>query len=456
MAAHGKDIFVYSGGNDVFTDYTAGKDSIKIAFDFSDIEVDTVGADLIAYTDEGTFKITKGAGKDIVIMDAKNKKVDLIGLPTGWKYGTSSNSDSTSTIITATLKTANSSIDLSKKYGAAVTKVDASELSKGIKIYGNDFNNVIKGGKGNDTIGGGIGDDTVSLGGGNDVYIYSGGNDLIQDYNAEGTDSIQIDTSQVEIIGKTTANGDLTYNTNVGNLKISKGANKTITLIDMDGKRIVEDALPNGWELNSYKKFLKASVSSAEDLDLTKSYGVDILTVNASITSGGVQIIGNDLGNSIRAGTGADTIFGGNGNDTVSLGGGADVYIYTGGNDIIEDYAVGQDSIQVEPSKIKFNSVKAVGNSLVYQTSQGTLTLKNCSKDKSKSVTVMNMTNRAVIIPTLNKNVAENLWFMDDNFISDDTNLDSITEEKFEVTNFETASYNFEQEQNILTYSEDK
>ena len=63
------------------------------------------------------------------------------------------------------------------------------------------------------------------------------------------------------------------------------------------------------------------------DIDLTEEYGE---MIDASKSKNGINIIGNDLGNSIKGGRGADTITGGTGNDTVSLGSGADVYIYNG------------------------------------------------------------------------------------------------------------------------------
>ena len=113
----GDDIFVYSGGDDVFTDYTAGKDSIMVALDdIENIEVETVGSDLIYHTAEGTFKVTKGLGKEIVLIDEDGKLIELGGkLPDGWKYGTSAATNTNAEIVTATLKTAEE-IDLTQNY----------------------------------------------------------------------------------------------------------------------------------------------------------------------------------------------------------------------------------------------------------------------------------------------------------------------------------------------------
>lgn len=82
---------------------------------------------------------------------------------------------------------------------------------------------------------------------------------------------------------------------------------------------------------------------------------------------------------------------------------------------------MGADSIQVEPSKVKFTGVEADGNNLIYQTNQGPLTIQN---GKNKTITAMNMTNRIISLPKINKNVAENLWFMEDDFATDENNLD--------------------------------
>ena len=67
----------------------------------------------------------------------------------------------------------------------------------------------------------------------------------------------------------------------------------------------------DAWKYNNtLKTAMIASLASADDIDLTEDYGAAVVTVNASMTSGGVEIIGNK----------ANSIKGDSGNDTVSLG----------------------------------------------------------------------------------------------------------------------------------------
>ena len=157
------------------------------------------------------------------------------------------------------------------------------------------------------------------------------------------------------------------------------------------------------------------------------------------------------IGNSIRGSKGDDIISGGVGNDSVSLGGGADLYIYTGGYDYIYDYAT-VDAIQIDTTKINVESSVKSGTNCVITTSEGNITLKGAA---SKNINLIDENDENISIPMASKYVAENLWFMEDDFVACD--LDSITEEKFAVTNIETENVeNIEQAQNILTFTDKK
>ena len=173
-------------------------------------------------------------------------------------------------------------------------------------------------------------------------------------------------------------------------------------------------------------------------------------TVDASAATVGVNIYGNELNNIIEGGSGKDTLDGGDGNDILTGGKGNDIFVYSGGADEITDYGTGTDSIMVALDDTSIIDVETKGKDIVYYfADNGTLTVTGGA---GKTITVMDADKKKITPPK--KNVAENLWFMEDDFAACD--LDSITEQKFEVTNFETANYNFEQQQNILTYGEDK
>ena len=450
----GDDVFIYSGGDDFITDYTAGKDSIQIDTEEITInDVETVGTNVIYYTDAGNLTVKSGKGKDITLVDANGDAIIIGGgtIPEGWQF------DSVKKILKATVASAENEIDLAESYGENVEKVDGSKISGGVEIYGNDLDNSIKGGKGNDILDGGAGNDTLYGGMGADIFIYSGGDDFISDYAA--VDAIQIDTENISITGVETVSSNVIYTTDAGNITVKGGKGKAITLIDSNGAPIpfAEVTIPEGWKYDSSKNLLQATIATAEkEIDLTEEYGENIIKVDGSKISGGVEIIGNDNGNSIKGSKGADYITGGSGNDTVSLGGGADVYVYTGGDDLIQDYA-NVDTIQVDTSEIEISSAETIGTNVVIETSEGNITLKG---GKNKTLNFEDLNGGIIGIVNSSKNVAEDILFMDDNFISDDTNLDSVTEitqDNYSVQNIETQNYNnLTQEQNYLTFAKDK
>ena len=445
----GDDLFIYTGGDDYITDYTAGKDSIQI--DVSEIEiygVSTVGTNVIYATDAGNITVKSGANKQITLIDADGEEIviESNAIPTGWQL------DSSKKILKATVASAENDIDLTEAYGDGVTKVDGSKITGGVVIFGNDEDNSIKGGRGADTISGGSGNDTVSLGGGADVYIYSGGDDVIQDYVA-GTDSIQINTGDIEVENISTLGNDIIYETSAGNIKVVKGKGKNITLMDEDGAEVVIGGAeyPEGWKFDSAKGLLQATISTAADeIDLSESYGAGVEKVDGSKITSGVVIYGSDDNISMKGSKGNDTISGGTGNDTVSLGGGADVYIYNGGNDYIHDYA-NVDAIQIDTDEIAITGIATVSTNKIIETSEGNITLKS---GKTKTLNLIDANGEEI---SFNGRIAENVWFLEDdnNFVASD--IDSITEQKFAVTDIQ--NYNnetFAQDDNILTFAKEK
>ena len=102
-------------------------------------------------------------------------------------------------------------------------------------------------------------------------------------------------------------------------------------------------------------------------------------------------------------------------------GNGKDTFVYSGGKDIITDYTAAQDKIQIDGT-ISNTSYK--GDDVIFKIGSGTLTVKD-AKGKNISVTDSSGT----------QNYSRTLDILyDNNFMTDDTNLDSITESKFTVT----------------------
>ena len=410
----GADMFVYTGGDDLIQDYVAGMDTIKVINDISVDAMETVGSNIVYTTSDGDITVKGGKGKTITLVDGDDNIInvgpDTVGAE-GWKV------DSQGTSMTATVKSGASDLDLTEDEYENIEKVDGSKLTAGVEIIGNVHNNSIKGGKGSDTIHGGSGNDTVSLGGGADVYVYTEGDDVIQDYST--VDTIQFES---EILSASLNGSNLVITTDAGDVTVLKGKDKKVSVIDADGSDYVivneypsPEALPDGLSYNTAKTQLTATtVFSGDVIDLSEYADSDSVTkIDASKLKSGVEIIGNDLGNSIKAGSGNDTLLGGEGNDTLTGGNGNDVFIYNGGDDVITDYKAGQDSIQINTTNIDVENIATVGSNVVINTELGSITIKS---------------GRGKEISLFDEN-GEELWFDDDNnFVSNYKTIDSITE----------------------------
>ena len=120
------------------------------------------------------------------------------------------------------------------------------------KIFGNNENNSIKGGKSADIIYGNAGKDTVALGGGADTYVYSYGDDFIQDYTA-GQDKIKLDGNT--ITGSKLSGSNVILQTYGGSITVKNGKNKKITVVDTDGNETSKvypiDDMPKGLSLKN-------------------------------------------------------------------------------------------------------------------------------------------------------------------------------------------------------------
>ena len=337
-------------------------------------------------------------------------------------------------LLTVSKDFSGNEIDLTT-YEKVASKVDASKLSTPIKIIGNDNGNSIKGGGGADTLTGGAGNNTLTGGAGADVFIYGGGADVITDYKV-GEDSILLNTSA--ITNSTVKGSDVILTTDSGTLTIKATKDKAITFTDDDGNSsdliFFSDTsytpLATGLTYDSKRTVLTVS-SKFEDymIDLG-DYLSTVTKVNASAANQGFFIYGNDLNNSIKGSKGADIIGGGEGNDTLTGGAGDDIFIYEGGNDVITDYTAGEDSIMVNE---EISNVTYSGSNVIFAIGEGTLTVKDA---KGKEITVTNSDDQTQIYSrTLD-------ILQDNNFMTDENNLDSVTEQKSAVTQIENSADN--------------
>ncbi len=406
----GDDVFIYSGGDDVITDYSDsgvwGSDYIQFdtdAFTITAVETVNTNGDVM-YTfnnTEGTVLVQGGANKEITFIDSHGNIIPVDDtLPSGWRY------NATKTSIMASVNSGAHDLDLTQSYGENIHEVDASIVSSGVIVVAHDNGVCFKGGKGADCIVGGAGNDTVSLGAGNDVFVYSGGgDDVIKDYAVGDTiklgaditfnaDATQIKGNDVIFTfnqGESNA-GKLTIKCTGRNYARNLNKNGQIIIVDENDDQIYPEPniLPEGWDYNTSKNMITVTGATPPEteLDLREPYGEDVTKVDATGANINLQITCNDLGVSVLGGTRNDTITSGAGDDKISLGAGNDVFVYTEGDDIVQDYTAGEDSIQVDDNgQIEIQAYEIVDEDRVLTTDQGTITIKNA---KNETVTFIN------------------------------------------------------------------
>ena len=301
-------------------------------------------------------------------------------------------------------------------------------------INSGEGNDILQGDAGNDSLNGGAGNNTLTGGKGNDVFIYGGGDDVITDYKA-GEDSILLNTSA--ITNSTVKGSDVVLTIDSGTLTLKATKDKAITFTDEDGTTtdliFYADTsytpLDAGLTYDAKKTVITASSKSDGGIINLSEYLSTTTKVNASATKNSVSIFGNDLDNSLKGGQGDDFIYGGAGNDTLTGGKGADIFAYTNGNDVITDYKAGEDSIMIAE---EISNVTYSGSDVIFTIGNGTLTVK---KAKGTEITVTDLNDTQTYSRTLD-------ILQDNNFMTDENNLDSVTEQKSAVTQIENSADN--------------
>lgn len=222
------DLFVYTAGNDVITDYNSSAgDKIYIAGDnakyLSHItDVDTDGGNV-------TLTFSKDSKKTLTINNAAGKKVIVNGVARYFDDKQIISYDKNSVTLTSAF---NGTFD-----AGTYSKVDASAVAQSVTISGGNSGGVsIVGGKKADSIVGTLGNDTLTGGYGADTYVYTGGQDVITDY-ASNFDRISLagmsakDLSQITSV-KVDANKNVT-------LTFSNDVNKILTINGATGKKVI-------------------------------------------------------------------------------------------------------------------------------------------------------------------------------------------------------------------------
>lgn len=257
----GKDVFAYSegDGNDVITDYTAGKDKINIQSG-SIKKVSLSGSNVILSIGSGKITVKNAKGKKITIVDENEKTFTTVV----------SASATTSGSNKVTLSNTNDSI-----FTAASTTVtiNASKRSKAIHITGNAKANKILGGSAKDTIYGGAGNDSIKGNAGNDKLFGDAGNDTL--YGGAGADILSGGAGNDKLFGDA-GNDSLaggagvdTLNGGAGNDTLTGGAGKDVFLFDGKGKDIITD----------YTAAQDKIIFTSEDVSMASVKGSDVIFV---------------------------------------------------------------------------------------------------------------------------------------------------------------------------------
>ena len=229
---NGSDIFIYydGDGNNVITDYEE-KDTIKILS--GSVIPSTLRSDVVLKVGEGSITLKNAAKNKIGVTYFENEvEHDYI-------------KDEQTVVMEGKVATLSKnywkeSFDLTnfgnEDVGNSVTRINAYEVTRTLKITGNDRANVILGSSTkSNTITGGKGDDTFQGGYEADVFIYnaSDGNDLILGYGE--SDIISIAAGAVNNV---TVKGDTVILTvGKGKISVDGAAGETnITYYDANGR----------------------------------------------------------------------------------------------------------------------------------------------------------------------------------------------------------------------------
>ncbi|MBR4904396.1 MAG: hypothetical protein IKZ53_06970, partial [Selenomonadaceae bacterium] len=270
----GSDVFIYASGddNDVIMDYKED-DIIRITKGTANIEASD--KNIIFKVGSGKLTVKNGKDKIITYIDAKGKK-NYYPAPTEDSVIIN---DNKATLLNGYKKSSFDVANYDSKNDPKIKIIDASRVSRNLKIVGNEKANVIISGSGKSTLIGGAGDDSIFGGDGANVYVYNDGDRYDTVYNYGAGDKISLASGKVSNVS--VKNDTVIFTVGKGKISVDGGAEKVIMVVDKAGNNM---------------------------------------------------IIGNDAANSLKGGKKNDTLQGGKGNDKLWGNAGADTFIYESGD----------------------------------------------------------------------------------------------------------------------------
>jgi len=312
----GKNLFIYSGGNDTITDYDK-RDKISVGSAYESYAIND--KDLI---------FNFGGDNSLTLQNDASKQINL-------------NSDSNYYTADGVLDKRKKSIELlatTENFVAdsKVMTIDGSAVESAISITGNKKKNYIVAGANGSTLNGGKGNDTLVGGAGADLFTYENktGKDVIAGFSAG--DSISLDSS-VTIKDAKTKRGNTVLKFKGGALIVNDTTEFNIgDTLYSSGVFVVGDTAKVYGSFNG-----EVSLSSYGVNNFDAAQGKKKLTITG--TDSANSLIGGKGKDSLIGGAGDDTLWGGKGNDTLTGGDGSDTFIFQAGNgkDFITDYAQG-------------------------------------------------------------------------------------------------------------------
>ncbi|MEZ0315653.1 MAG: beta strand repeat-containing protein [Methylophilaceae bacterium] len=327
----------------------------------------------------GADNIVSGDGNDVIVVNTATEYATTEKVNGG--NGTDELRIAATTAGTVTLAgltnvenivigTGSGAVGTADSTGTTAINVNASKITTGLNVIGNDGVNIITTGAGADTINGGAGNDTINAGSGNDLIIVTNESDIKTIDGGLGVDTVRFSFSVdadtlttikgVEAIELTNDGGDhsvdasnvitgLSIKGNDGANTIT-GTNRADTLLGGDGDDtiIIQSAIAyadgeviDGGNGNDTLEFASETdgdtlylgeVSGIENIRLAGSADIGLI---ASMLTTGANIEGNEGDNAIFATSGADTISAGDGDDIVLGGSGDDLIDGGSGNDTL-------------------------------------------------------------------------------------------------------------------------
>ena len=371
VGGKGDDTFIYSSGEDTITEYSINDDIVSLATGITPI-TDTTKIESLSTGLKLTFE---GDNKTLTFVDKSAV------------YAVSIKSDESNTYYyTPDLILHNgTSISLGAGYASlfnsgnydGLKTIDASKVSKEIRIIGNELDNYIIGGAsgsifggyGSDTLqagasgatlNGGEGNDSLIGGDGKDLFVFSKGADSIKGYTANDLVSVASDIVPEDATVSVSNTNNLVIDFG-GNDKITfeDGADSTISLTsgDRDMYLFKKNQIAHySYDRNNDLKSKSVSLTSGYDQQLFNDEEGNYDIINASEVTNGISLLsGSNENTTIIGSNKGGTLGGGAGNDRLDVNDRDNdsnyTFVYTAGKDTIFGFEEG-DSVSLTAESI--------------------------------------------------------------------------------------------------------